>query len=656
MRAPLALVTVVVCSGCTGPSVNTSAADGVGPGTRPASPSAASRATVATVSSGAAPTLRSRDILPGLDRAGPGWRAGRRYGYRVTLGTSVSFAGRSATDYELSGSLRLTCITSRADETTLRVELESFSVDSKLPEQQAELERGLPELAAPFFVTFERGIVSALRIAPQMSPTAVGTYRSLTSALQFAQPVGFKQAWQARERDTTGEYLAQYRRDPGGSVHKRKLRYLSLLLTSDDRAKPPASFLPDVVSSRAELRASREGQPLLVELQERVALRQLEAPMLADNRVSLRWVSDEPAAIEDSERTLADTRPLRVDEAYAPKADVAALDAARIAGKSFDAITLELATLPRDAPNAGDPPAQQPAAVLEQERRQQRERQTQRLIVALAATFRQQPETIEQASDRIKAGASIRSELLDGLSASGTEASQAAMVRLLESSRGDAELRHAIVFALSRTPKPSVVAIRALTAQLDDEYAGTQALYGLGTFCRRLREAGDAAGSEELGRLLLQRLSDADSELAVTRVLRAISNSGYSPALAVVKPLLDDPREAVRADALEAVRLMDSSEVDQLLVSRLAADGAVKAQLAALNAFSVRKPTSVLAQALATTLRSSDPHVRYRAVEVAAAWLERRPELRPALALVVRRDREEKIRKLAASSIGRARL
>lgn len=658
MRATLALAAVVAYgSGCAGPSVR---ADRSGTDSSASAASAVTTERAAAVPTTSAPAVpHAVEVPPPLETAGPGWQAGHRYTYRFALGSSVSFAGQTAADHELSGTLRLTCMTRSTDEIMLRVEVESPRVTSKSAAEQAELEQALPSLAAPFFATFKHGIVTGLRIAPGMGARAVGTYRSLVAALQLAQPIGAKQRWQARERDTTGEYLAEYRREPDGLVQKRKLRYLSLLVPSDDRGKLPASLLPEVTSSRAELRATREGQPLLVELQEQLALRQVEMPMLAVNRVSLRWLSDQGTSLEESERKLAETRPLGVDEALTTEADAAALDRVRIAGKSFEAITAELAALPRagmlpsatsDRPSEQD---EQPNSEHEQVEHQQRRRQLQGLIAALAATFRQEPRTTEQALDQIKAGAPIQSDLLDGLAASGSEASHVALIRLLESPDADAALRHAAVFALSRTPKPSEAAIRALATHVNDDYVGTQALYGLGTFCRILRQAGDAAASEALGRLLVQRLSAADGELAVTRALRAISNSGYAPALPVVRPFLDDTRDAVRADALEAIRLMEAPDVDPLLASRLTGDGDNSAQLAVLNALPVRKPTPALAQALSVAMRNTDPHVRYRAVEVAAAWLGRRPELRAALARVARHDSEEKIRLLASSGLAR---
>ena len=339
------------------------------------------------------------------------------------------------------------------------------------------------------------------------------------------------------------------------------------------------------------------------------------------------------ASTNDDNNLLAQTHSLRTDEAYTEKADPALLDEARIGGMSFDVILNELEALAQDTPGASAP---------EHERAERRERRVQRLIVALAATFRQHPDLVPQALAKIRAGAKTRGALLDALSASGIEASQAALVGLLESPDADRDQRGAAAFALSRTPNPSALAIRALMAQLDDDYVGIQALYGLGTFCRLLRQRGDASASTELGELLVRRLSAAQGELATTRALRAISNSGYAPALVAVKPLLDDAREAVRADALEALRLMESPAVDSLIASHLAADVSPKGQLAALDAFKVRRPTSVLAEGLSGAARSADPHVRYRAVEQAVAWLDRRPELRRMLERVAQQEHEEK--------------
>ena len=651
VKAALALFAVTGGGvGCHGPSAKK------GAGIAPPSESGVAKPVAPRAAAVAPPQhavpAQSSGPLPPLDAAGPGWQVGHRYGYRLALASKVSFAAQVATDYELRAELRLTCIKSGAEETTLLVELDSPRVTSKSADEQAELERGLSDLAAPFFATFERGVLGETRIDPGMKPSAVATYRTIVAALQLARPVGSRQAFQAREHDSTGEYLVDYRRDPSGLITKQKLRYLSVLLPGADRAAPPANLFPNVVSSRAEVRATRDGQPLQVEWQEELALRELEAPMLAAHRVSLRWLGDElRPSVEDERARLAETRRLGVDEPYVPTADAAVLDSARIAGKSFESILGELAALPRGEPDrseSGDDASRNREL-------EQQERQQQRLIVALAATFRQRPETIEQAIARIRAGAPIRGDLLDGLSASGSDASQLALARVVESSAADPELRHAAVFALSRSPSPSKHAIRALVAELDDEHAGTQALYGLGTFCRLLREAGDLAAADELGRLLVQRLSAAEGELALTRALRAIANSGYLPALAAVKPLLEDDREAVRADAVEAIRLMDAPSVDALLAERLTAESSVKARLAALDAFAVRKPTAALSRALGGALRHAEPHVRYRAAEVATAWLERLPELRVELARVARHDGEERIRKLASAALAEKR-
>ena len=103
------------------------------------------------------------------------------------------------------------------------------------------------------------------------------------------------------------------------------------------------------------------------------------------------------------------------------------------------------------------------------------------MIVALAATFRQRPATVEVALDKIRAGSPISGSLFDALSTSGSESAQLALIAVLQSPGADREQRLAAAFALSRSKKPSVAAIQALTAQVDDGYVRVpQALYGLG--------------------------------------------------------------------------------------------------------------------------------------------------------------------------------
>jgi hypothetical protein len=642
MRAALAwLVCATFGAACAASSPKAGRGGDAGPS------AAASAAPLAAAPTPSPSTQPATATLPVLQQAAHGWQVGRRYGYRMTLGNKVGFGGEVATDFELSGELRLTCTSNSADVTTLRAELAAPRVASKLATEQAQLEQGLRELASPVMLTLKSGTVSELRFAPGMKPSAVNTYRALAAALQLARPLGQSQRWQARERDATGEYLAEYRRK-AGLVHKQKLRYLSLLVPAADRQQLPAGLLPEVVSSRSELRTSDDGRrALVVELQEELALKQLQAPMFATNRVSLQWITEEAASKEEQQQP-EHMVVLRPDEVYRDQASAEMLDEARIGGMSFEAISAELDALSGQAPlepatDAGDGP-----------RREQATQRLQHLIIALAATFRQQPQTIELALAKIRAGAPNRDALLDALAASGNDQSQLALIQLLDSPHVDRDRRHAAAFALSRTPKPGTAAIRALSAQLDDEFVGTQALYGLGTFCRLLRETGDVRASEELGQLLMRRLAAADGENAVTRTLRAISNSGFAPALGLVKPLLDDGREAVRADALEAIRLMDSPEVDGLIAKRLAADPSVKVQMAALSAIKARKPTAALVQALSGAARATDTHVRYRATELAAAWLERRPELRPSLEHVARQDGEEKIRRLASAALSGA--
>ena len=81
-----------------------------------------------------------------------------------------------------------------------------------------------------------------------------------------------------RASSTTGEYLADYHRGSEGAIQKHKVRYLSVLVPAGDRDEVPKGFLPEIVASQADLRASDDGRPLLVDLSEDLAIRQLRSP------------------------------------------------------------------------------------------------------------------------------------------------------------------------------------------------------------------------------------------------------------------------------------------------------------------------------------------------------------------------------------------
>ena len=242
--------------------------------------------------------------------------------------------------------------------------------------------------------------------------------------------------------------------------------------------------------------------------------------------------------------------------------------------------------------------------------------------------------------------------LIEALGSASTPAAQDSLVRLQASNTTDAALRRRIITALSRTPRPDQSSIHMFEKTLKTDPFSEPALLGLGTYARRLRDGGDSESADSIGGLLVDRLGAATNLRDRLTVLRAITNSGYSPALDRVRPYLTDSENQTRVDAVRALQSMRDPRVDDLIADRLLSDSASEVRISALSAAKVREPTDTLATAVESAAsKAADPHVRYRAVEILAQWITRRPDVRPALERVANDDVEPRIRERAQSAL-----
>ena len=288
----------------------------------------------------------------------------------------------------------------------------------------------------------------------------------------------------------------------------------------------------------------------------------------------------------------------------------------------------------------------------EEAARQQSTDERARLFIALAAILREQPDKVPLTVKKIQAGSPAGDVLVQALSSASSPAAQSALVGLVSSKTLDPRLRDRVVLALSRTPKPDARSVDALKTMLKADPFSEQALLGLGSYSRRLRDAGEAVRAEDIGRLLVATLAQSRGPSDRVTVLRAITNSGYSPAKDVVIGYTAAPEEEIRVAAVRALQSMKDGSVDQVIADRMLTDSSSEVQISALNAAKVRDPSDVLAHAAAGAATSAaDPHVRYRAVELIDFWAHSRPDLRATLEDVSVRDPEGRIRDRAKAAL-----
>ena len=97
---------------------------------------------------------------------------------------------------------------------------------------------------------------------------------------------------------------------------------------------------------------------------------------------------------------------------------------------------------------------------------------------------------------------------------------------------------------------------------------------------------------------------------------------------------------------------MKHPAVDNVVAEQLLT-GNTDAQIAALDAISVREPSAALGAALQhAALSAADPRARMKAVEIMGQWLPKRPELRESLAAVAEKDTRSQVRQAAKHALG----
>lgn len=602
--------------------------------------SSASEAT-ATVSS-AAPAVRSPS------EAAPTWKVRTRYGYELKMTTRIILDQQAPLfDFDLAAMVELVPLAVEGDTVSLSLALKEARFASRVPGSQPEFDVMSASLGRPYAFVLEAGKVREVYVPNDVHPIVAGVFRTLSASLQFVKQPRAR-AWSAVEHDTTGQYTAEYSAtSEPGFWHKRKTRYTSALLAVGQPAA--VSVTPEVVVSSGDVRFAPDGHLASLDLRDELILKAAQSPLRSAVAVSLHGsqVGPAPETLPNWEAITRGARRLGADQPYQLEPSTGAIDDAKIAGLGFVEIVERLEKLEGEAKSAlagaetSDQRSAAQKAIAEKD---------SRLFLALGATLRKRPETIALTLKRIRQDSPARQVFIDALGSADTPGAQRALVELIAPS-ADTRLRTSALIALSRTPHPTEESVRALLGLVGDEQVGTQARYGLGTYCRRFREAGDTAQATKLGKFLVARLSADNSELHLVESLRALSNAGFEPALPAIVRYIDDSREPVRVEAVRALRLIESDQVDELLASTLEQDPVKAVRLAAIESMGSRAPSERLERALRASTEASDAHVRYRAIELSIRWLPKRPSLRETITRVAQNDQEPQVRKLAGAAL-----
>ena len=599
---------------------------------------------------------------PAPDR-GPRWDDGAHHAYQATIdGKTEMGKGNVLIDFHLTGKLDLYARKLEGGAVRLGARLQDVKVEGTSSGGDTNLAGLSRELQQPWFATLRNGRLEELHIKRGSAAAVVGIERTLSAALQFASPdasAANAAEWVGVEHDATGRYQASYRALPeAGRFSKRKLRYETLLFgVSGVRpgvrlGTPAAGDVPAITASSGEveiangaLRSARVDD----ELASQIAT---GAPISSKSSLALTLLAaDRTAAPPELAGPGGDFQALQAGDPYAPPAPRLENDAAKMAGWTFEKAVAEMEKLEgtRPALSVETPGGAPEAQNAEQSARAQR---MGNAFMALSAIFRKDPATIRRASAIIRKDGAVASALVDAISSAGTPFGQATLLELATDAKLPQRLREAAAGSLIRSDRPSPETVAGLGTRLDDPVIGVHATYGLGTFARKLRKAGEVQIANEISQLLVQRLAAVREQADKVRVLRGIANSAWVGALPAVRPYLDDRDPYLRAGAVEALRLMDAPEIDGLIAKRMS-DKELVPRNAALNAAIPRPPSPVLIAAVAEIAsKASDTQGRMQAVRLLVRWLPARgAAVRPTLEQIAASDKEPKVREEARRAV-----
>ena len=594
---------------------------------------------------------------------GPRWDDGARYSYKVVLASKTEMGkGNVLIDFHLAGRMEIFARKVEAGTVRLAARLQDVHVEGTSSGGDTNLADLARELQQPWFATLRSGRIEALSVKRGSAAAAVGIERTLSAALQFVSPDASTPnaaEWSGVEHDATGRYQASYRAQPEeGRFSKRKQRYESLLfgvsgLRPGVRLGPQApSEVPAIVKSTGEVQIGR-GALRSVRSDDEVSGRLATgAPIASKTSLDLTLEAAAPApAPPEMTGPGADFLQLEPGDPYAPPAARLQNDAAKIAGWTFETAVAEIEKLEASRP----PPTVETAGGAPEVQNAEESARAQRMgnaFMALSAIFRSDPATIRRASAIIRKDGLVANALVDAISSAGTPFGQATLLELATDAKLPQRLRETAAGSLIRSDRPSPETVAGLGKRFDDPVIGVHATYGLGTFARKLRKTGEGGLSDEISRLLVQRLAAVREQSDKVKVMRGIANSAWLGALPAVRPYLDDRDPYLRAGAVEALRLMDAPEIDGLIAKRMA-DKDLVPRNAALNAAIPRPPSPVLIAAVAEIAsKASDTQGRMQAVRVLVRWLPARgADVRPTLEQIAASDKEPKVREEARRAV-----
>ena len=567
-----------------------------------------------------------------------------RYEYALGLHSQMRAAkGQPLLEMNLSGVAVVLPLSAEDEAQAAQVQLllTDMSIVGDKKTDVEKIEQLKQELQAPIWGRWRSGLLEAFYLPERTTPFAAGIWRTVVTSLQFrasaaahavpARPtvydsngdteVSSSQLSTASAADTTWE--------------KKKLKYTRGLLADHPAINIMGAPTPELVRATGEMALAKG---VISRLHITDAVRYAisgQGTLSGTTDIKLELTRKIPQADVPTLPTTG-VLMLAVGEPFNAPLPLDAMDAARMEGLTFEDIVRNLKARAED-PRRQHLVASRNDQMADSAAQQAGEAWTadwSRYFSALPAFFRQQPQTLKRAEKEILSGSPAARSFLGGLSATGTEAAQAVLLKLVDHPKASEAIRESAVRNViqSRTPGAEVVAfVRNLHSH---PHFSHYAPFAMGTVARKLRQDGNDDIATELVDELMSQLAEPSKSTIRLNVLMGIANSGHPSAFAAVQPLLESKSETERAAAIEAMRLMPLGRVDELYIRFMneSNEPSFRVRMAAVTSSGLRSVHAGLKQALLkVATEDSDIEIKKAARRVLFNWLDDVPGLREEL-------------------------
>jgi HEAT repeat protein len=570
----------------------------------------------------------STSNLTGLDQ--PDGAGDKRVGTTNDLHTRVA------------GKLIVTVLEKTAERATVALQLREPTVqlaaNGALALEQGEtIARDLEE---PVFVVMDRrGRILSVRFAREMQDLSRSFGRTVYAATQVVLPADVDAtAWQAHEEDPNGTYAANYAR-----VSSSRARAVQLEKRRANYLPRPRRHLMNTVESAVEIRPAGK---IVIEFDTAVGT---VTSIQADEQTGA-LIENRPVGYTESKLQLR----LR-GQATADATECAALR--RKLAEAGPALTLSTAadTTRRETAihqtELGDDTRETLLTALVHREANLDEEDTALYLKLKALVYLQRdvcPKLAEVLSAARTDGPTF-SLLCGALSSIGHDKAQEALHTAMRARADDSAAMMVLVPALGMVDRPTPATEKTLR-DLDkakDKHVRATAQLALGIVARTL-SATEPERTRRIVQETLEKLKTAANAAESRQNLLVLGNIGAAETLPAIKPFLRDETPMVRAAAVSALRWLEHSSVDGLLIEALTGDAEEQVRVEAVQALGLRPMSAASLSAHQQALtRDVSSTVRLSALRNVAQSRAAFPQARDILTLSAAGDPVAEVREEA---------